>query len=212
MTTRSAEQSSLKNPVQRAETTRLQGPAARVDEGRAGAGRSEVAGAHSLRGVARMIHGSPRSAAQRRRVQQSTGATMQRRIGAEEEELQMKPASAQPSARAGVGASTGLPAPLRTGIESLSGVDTSDVRVHRNSPRPAGVGALAFAQGSEIHLARGQEHHLPHEAWHVVQQRQGRVRPTLDLGGVAINDDVGLEREADRMGSLAARRRAGTMG
>jgi hypothetical protein len=24
----------------------------------------------------------------------------------------------------------------------------------------------------------GQEQHLPHEAWHVVQQKQGRVKPT----------------------------------
>ncbi len=99
---------------------------------------------------------------------------------------------------------TGLPDSLRSGIESLSGMDMADVRVHRNSARPAQLNALAYAQGDDIHLGPGQEHHLPHEAWHVVQQRQGRVQPTLQRRDVAINDDTQLEAEADRMGSLAA--------
>ena len=34
---------------------------------------------------------------------------------------------------------------------------------------------------------------MAHEAWHVVQQKQGRVMPTLQTKGVAINDDQGLE-------------------
>jgi hypothetical protein len=96
---------------------------------------------------------------------------------------------------------SGLPDPLKSGIESLSGYSMDDVRVHYNSDRPAQLKAHAFAQGTEIHLAAGQEEHLPHEAWHVVQQKQGRVKPTLQLqGGVKINDDRGLETEADRMG------------
>ncbi|UFJ40745.1 DUF4157 domain-containing protein [Brevibacillus humidisoli] len=99
---------------------------------------------------------------------------------------------------------TGMPDQLKEGLESLSGMDLSDVRVHYNSDKPAQVQALAYAQGSEIHLAPGQERHLPHEGWHVVQQRQGRVRPTMQLGGVSINDDRSLEGEADRMGSKAA--------
>ncbi|MEL6127089.1 MAG: DUF4157 domain-containing protein, partial [Pseudomonadota bacterium] len=37
---------------------------------------------------------------------------------------------------------------------------------------------MAYAQGSNIHLGPGQDQHLPHEAWHVVQQRQGRVPTT----------------------------------
>jgi hypothetical protein len=81
------------------------------------------------------------------------------------------------------------------------------VRVHYNSSQPAQLNALAYAQGSEIHVAPGQEQHLPHEAWHVVQQAQGRVRPTLQLkDGVPVNDDVGLEREADVMGAKALER------
>jgi hypothetical protein len=78
------------------------------------------------------------------------------------------------------------------------------VRVHYNSAQPAQLNALAYAQGSDIHLAPGQERHLPHEAWHVVQQAQGRVLPTLQLNdGVQVNDDAGLEREADVMGTKA---------
>ena len=97
-----------------------------------------------------------------------------------------------------------LPEPLASGIESLSGQSMDDVQVHRNSSRPAQLGALAYAQGRDIHIAPGQEQHLPHEAWHVVQQAQGRVRPTVQLrGDVPVNDDAGLEREADVMGARA---------
>ncbi len=96
-----------------------------------------------------------------------------------------------------------LPADLRAGMETLSGIALDDVRVHRNSGAPAQVGALAYAQGRDIHLGPGQEKHLPHEAWHVVQQAQGRVKPTLQAKGVAINDDAGLEAEADVMGAKA---------
>ena len=53
-------------------------------------------------------------------------------------------------------------------------------------------------------MAPGQEQHLPHEAWHVVQQKQGRVQPTMQMQqGVAVNDDKGLESEADMMGGKA---------
>lgn len=103
------------------------------------------------------------------------------------------------------GAGQGLPANLRSGIESLSGMDMSDVRVHYASPLPARVNALAYAQGAHIHLARGEEKQLPHEAWHVVQQWQGRVAPTTRLAGAQVNDDARLEREADRMGAQAMR-------
>jgi hypothetical protein len=97
-----------------------------------------------------------------------------------------------------------LPDALRKGAEALSGIALDDVRVHYNSAEPAKLGAVAHARGSDIHLAPGQERHLPHEAWHVVQQKQGRVRPTMQLRrGVAINDNAGLEREADTMGARA---------
>ena len=98
---------------------------------------------------------------------------------------------------------TGLPDALKTGVECLSGFSLDDVRVHYNSSKPAEVEALAYAQGSEIYMGPGQEQYLAHEAWHVVQQKQGRVEPTLQMKGVAINDDVGLEREASVMGKRA---------
>ncbi len=99
---------------------------------------------------------------------------------------------------------TGLPDNLKSGIENLSGISMDDVKVHRNSDKPAQLNAHAYAQGTDIHLASGQEKHLPHEAWHVVQQKQGRVKPTMQLKNkVNINDDVGLEKEADVMGAKA---------
>ena len=99
---------------------------------------------------------------------------------------------------------SGLPDGLKSGIEALSGISLDGVRVHRNSSRPATMQAQALAQGSDIHIGPGQERHLPHEAWHVVQQAQGRVPATAQMaGGVAINDDAHLEREADIMGARA---------
>ncbi|RUL79938.1 DUF4157 domain-containing protein [Dyella choica] len=100
-------------------------------------------------------------------------------------------------------ASGGLPPGLQAGVETLSGHAMDDVRVHYNSSKPAQMAAHAYAQGTDIHLAPGQERHLPHEAWHVVQQKQGRVGATTQLQGVKVNDDPALEREADVMGSRA---------
>ena len=107
---------------------------------------------------------------------------------------------------------TGLPDTLKSGVESLSGFDMSDVSVHYNSAKPAQLQALAYAQGTDIHIAPGQERHLPHEAWHVVQQKQGRVRPTIQMkGNVPVNDDAGLEHEADVMGGKAANGASGPL-
>jgi len=99
---------------------------------------------------------------------------------------------------------TGLPDNLKTGMENLSGMSLDDVKVHRNSDKPAQLQAHAYAQGTDIHLGPGQEKYLPHEAWHVVQQKQGRVKPTMQMmGKVNVNDDKGLEKEADFMGAKA---------
>lgn len=97
---------------------------------------------------------------------------------------------------------TGLPNDLKLGIENLSGYSMDDVRVHYNSGKPAQLNALAYAQGMDIHVASGQEKYLPHEAWHVVQQMQGRVQPTMQLQEMSINDNEGLENEADIMGEM----------
>lgn len=69
---------------------------------------------------------------------------------------------------------TGLPDNLKTGMENLSGMSLDHVKVHRNSDKPAQLQAHAYAQGTDIHLGSEQEKHLPHEAWHVVQQQGGR--------------------------------------
>ncbi|NEQ07982.1 MAG: DUF4157 domain-containing protein [Moorea sp. SIO3E2] len=99
---------------------------------------------------------------------------------------------------------TGLPDRLKAGIENLSGYSMDDVRVHYNSSKPAQLQAQAYAQGTEIHVGPGQEKHLPHEAWHVVQQKQGRVTPTMQVkGGVKVIEDAGLEKEANDMGMKA---------
>jgi Domain of unknown function (DUF4157) len=173
---------------------------------------------------------SPRQLAQRRLIGQTLGSAVQRVEGEldeeeggaaqlrseplqrmeggldEEEEL---PAAAQLRAEPAQRQDnrTGMPDGLQAGIESLSGMDMSDVRVHRNSSQPAQLNALAYAQGNDIHLGPGQEQHLPHEAWHVVQQRQGRVQATMQMAGVGVNDDEGLEREADVMGGRAVQMR-----
>jgi len=98
---------------------------------------------------------------------------------------------------------TGMPDSLKAGLEKLSGFSMDDVRVHYNSGEPAQLQAHAFAQGNQVHIAPGQEKHLPHEAWHVVQQKQGRVQATRQLKGTGMNDDSGLETEADIMGEKA---------
>lgn len=98
---------------------------------------------------------------------------------------------------------TGMPDRLKSSIESMSGYSMETVRVHYNSPEPAKLQALAYTQGTDIHVAPGQERHLPHEAWHVVQQMQGRVRPTMRIQGVGVNGSPALEHEADVMGKRA---------
>lgn len=138
-------------------------------------------------GLADWIAQSPRMQQQKAMIQAMFGPVAQR-----------KGASAQTSSP------TSLPQPLKTGIETLSGLSMENVRVRYNSDVPAQLNALAYAQGNEIHLGPGQERHLPHEAWHVVQQAQGRVSETRQMAGFGVNDEAGLEREANVMGSRAA--------
>ncbi len=107
---------------------------------------------------------------------------------------------------------TGLPDRLKAGVERLSGLSLDDVRVHYNSSKPAQLQALAYTQGADIHVAPEQERHLPHEAWHVVQQKQGRVKPTFQTKGASINDDPGLEHDADVMAKMALQRKESQYG
>jgi hypothetical protein len=106
-----------------------------------------------------------------------------------------KPLAAEKTAR--------LPERLKAGIENLSGITMGDVKVHYNATKPLQMQALAYTQGTEIQVGPGQEQCLAHEAWHVVQQKQGRVQPTMQMEDNAVNDSPGLEAEADLMGSEA---------
>jgi len=98
---------------------------------------------------------------------------------------------------------TGMPNNIKAGLESISGQDLSDVKVHRNSSEPAKIGAHAYTQGSNIYVSPGQDKHIAHEGWHAVQQKQNRVQPTGSVGGKPLNDSPSLEREADVMGAKA---------
>ena len=100
---------------------------------------------------------------------------------------------------------TGIPDHIKAGVENLSGMNLDHVKVEYNSPKPAQLNAHAYAQGSNIHMAPGQSQHIAHETWHVVQQARGRVAPTTQFAGQAINDNKALESEADVMGAAAER-------
>jgi hypothetical protein len=158
------------------------------------------------------IHNSPRQTAQRKQFDSLLGTAQRvpeeelpaqpRLVSEAPAQLEQQPAQLEATERKPN--NTGLPDNLKSGIESLSGMSMDNVRVHYNSSQPAQLNALAYAQGTDIHVAPGQEKHLPHEAWHVVQQAQGRVRPTMQMkSGVPVNDDKGLEHEADVMGRKA---------
>lgn len=170
--------------------------------GRTRSGSSVNTWSRAQRKVQEAIDGSPRQLAQRVSLDWGLSPAMlvqRQRLDATFGSAILQRQGDAPSRGAG-----GLPEPLKSGIESLSGLSMEDVRVHHDSAQPARIGAMAYAQDNDIHLGPGQEQHLPHEAWHVVQQRQGRVTPTTEIGGKAVNDAPDLESEADRMGTVAA--------
>ncbi|WP_230412377.1 eCIS core domain-containing protein [Undibacterium hunanense] len=160
------------------------------------------------RQIQERANNSPQAVAQAQLQKKADNSPQARQLKAHSDLLQARPTTAQrqvqQTAPASTANKTGMPNQLKTGIESLSGMSMDHVRVHYNSAQPAQLNAHAYAQGSDIHVAPGQEKHLPHEAWHVVQQAQGRVRPTMQMkGATPVNDDTGLEAEADVMGARA---------
>ena len=112
--------------------------------------------------------------------------------------------------------SNSLPKDVLGNMEQMMGADFSGVNIHQNSTNAHNVGALAYTQGEDIHFAPGQfdptsksgKELIGHELTHVVQQRQGRVQPTTQAKGLPVNDDEGLEAEADEMGRQAAQMKA----
>lgn len=107
---------------------------------------------------------------------------------------------------------TGIPGDVKQKMENSLGSDFSSVRVHAESNKAPEVGALAYTQGTDIHFAPGQfkpdttsgQQLLGHELTHVIQQEKGLVQPTTEIEGLAVNDDVALEHEADVLGEKAA--------
>jgi Domain of unknown function (DUF4157) len=153
---------------------------------------------HALHRLTAEAQSSPRVQAQMKMAEGMNASSATVTQAADGEPDRMEPAPAPAPNR------TGLPDKLKAGVETLSGLSLDDVKVHHNSAKPAQLNALAYAQGTDIHVAPVQEKHLPHEAWHIVQQKQGRVRPTMQMkAGVPVNDDAGLEHEADVMGARA---------
>ena len=144
-------------------------------------------------------------------------APIQRESGElEEDEIQMKKAgqNSAPVQRS-TGGGNPLPNDVRGQMESSMGSDFSDVRIHTNSDSATDAGALAYTQGSDIHFGPGQfnpnssggQELIGHELAHVVQQRQGRVQSTGSVNGMPLNDDPGLEAEADQIGRQAAQKK-----
>ena len=108
---------------------------------------------------------------------------------------------------------TGIPDAVKQRMENSFGTDFSSVRVHPDSSKAPEVGALAYTQGTDIHFAPGQfkpdttagQELLGHELTHVVQQAEGRVQPTTEIGGMPVNDNEALEHEADVRGAAATK-------
>ncbi len=108
--------------------------------------------------------------------------------------------------------SYGLPDETLNKMSGSFGTDFSDVNIHSDSKSALILGALAYTQGNDIHFAPGQydpasgsgQELLGHELTHVQQQREGRVIANNEVNGMPLNDDKGLEVEADVMGAKAA--------
>lgn len=133
-----------------------------------------------------------------------TSQTKQRNENLVEETLQGKFESIQKKEN-----KTPLPDNLKTGIENLSGYSMDNVKAHYNYDKPHQLQAQAYEKGTDIHLSSGQEKYLPPDTWHVVQQKQRRMKPTLQMKEkVNINDDAGLEKEADLIGAKASQMNA----
>lgn len=90
--------------------------------------------------------------------------------------------------------------------------DFSTVRFHPESSRATQLEALAVTQGKDIDFAPGQFQPatssglelIGHELVHVKQQEEGRVAPTTEVAGMAVNNQPELEQEADILGAKAA--------
>lgn len=105
-----------------------------------------------------------------------------------------------------------LPPNLQHELEVRSGASLDGYRVHYRSALPTHLDARAYTRGSDIHIGPGQENHLPHEAWHVVQQKQqgeqGRVQGTNLAPNLAVqNSNHAVEQHSlEESGSIPLER------
>ena len=105
-----------------------------------------------------------------------------------------------------------MPNDVKGQMENSFGTDFSDVKIHTNSEKASKIGAHAFTQGNNVHFAQGKfdpstksgKQLLGHELSHVVQQKNGQVKPNIQMKGMAINNEDKHESEADKQGALAA--------
>lgn len=106
-----------------------------------------------------------------------------------------------------------LPEDLQTKMEDSFGQDFSNVEIIKNSIQAKEINAQAFTQGNSVHFASGKfnpnsqsgKELIGHELTHVVQQRNGRVNNSYQAKSLNINDESTLEKEADLLGSKAAK-------
>lgn len=95
---------------------------------------------------------------------------------------------------------TGIPDNIKHGIENLSGILLDDVKVYYNSDKPKLLGVPAYTEGTNIYIGPGNEEYLPHEVWHVIQQKQRAIKANEMLKGKKINRTKKLEDDAEKMG------------
>ena len=93
---------------------------------------------------------------------------------------------------------------LTAGRVDLHALGATVRHVPATDPRLTAVGARSLTRGR--HALVGNAADRGHELWHMAQQAMGRVRSTGSIAGQPLNAQPSLEREADHMGSLIARR------
>jgi hypothetical protein len=153
----------------------------------------------------------PRAADRQRAQREHTRQLLDAAVRPDLHELPMALDPEAPLQVPRLGAGAPLPEQVRRAMERSFHADFGAVRIHED-PHVAALGAEAYTRGADIAFAPGRYQPesaaglelLGHELAHVVQQAQGRVRPTLQARGLPINDDEGLEREADALGARAA--------
>lgn len=158
----------------------------------------------------------PPSQVQRKASHSSHILSLQKTLGNQAVQRMLSRTPLQKSENLSSGSGRSLPDSVQAKMEKAFHTDFSEVQIHPESSVASQIGAVAFAQGNDIHFAPGTyqpetqsgQQLLGHELTHVVQQRQGRVKANVPDASLPINDDPSLEAEADRYGSLAA---TGTM-